>query len=166
MLYTPEYSPQAYHIANKVSAFFDRKGCRGDVPCADDEWVLKFTAEQLKWLRYFRIEHTAEKFIANTVAESYYNPEAESEVGAYGATQVYSEAWARRALEKRGVTVGPLTDYRAQAALGVTIYYLKLKKAKGDPWLAVKYYNGGGKVARQHKNKVWRYHRDIFKGGV
>ncbi len=155
--------PIVYLYADKLSRYFESRGCTEGVPCGNRKWVLQFTAEIHKWLTFYRIEHTAEKFLANVAAESWFDPKAISSKGCYGATQVCSERAARKQLKRRGVVVGPLTDWRSQAALGVTIYWMKLKYVTdGEPWDAVQFYCGTGKDAVAHRNKVWRYHRDIF----
>ncbi len=160
----PSYSAVTYHYANCLTSYFKTKGCLSSVPCGNEAWILSFTAQQMYWLRFFNIEHTAEKFLSNTAAESWYNPRAISKAGCIGATQVCSIDLADNLLKSRGVNMERLSFDQKDAARGVAVYWHKLQRANGEPWEAVLRYNGAGKQARAHKNKVWRLHRDIFGG--
>lgn len=162
-LVVPDYSPSIYHYANRITQFFERRGCPKSVPCGNKEWILRFTAQQVFWLQRFKIEHTAEKFLSNTTAESWYNPLAVSSAGCIGATQVCSIELADKLIRNKGYDPAKLGDSQLDAARGVAIYWHKLKyRTNGDPWDAVQKYNGAGKAAVSHRNKVWRYHQEIF----
>ncbi len=157
-----DYAPDVYHNANRISKFFRKKGCASKEPCGNPQWILAFTAQQMYWLIFFRIEHTAEKFLSNTAAESWYDPRAVSSAGCIGATQVCSIELADNILRQRGIDVCNLKASQLDAARGVSIYWWKLKKTNGEPWEAIQRYNGAGKAAVAHRNKVWKYHREIF----
>jgi len=161
-LVVPDYSPSVYHYSNRITKWFKERGCLPTVPCGNKEWILSFTGQQIHWLRFFKIEHTAEKFLSNTAAESWFNPFAVSSAGCIGATQVCSIELADSLLTKRGVEVSKLKPSQLDAARGVAVYWHKLQKSKGEPWEAVRRYNGTGKDAVAHRNKVWRYSKEIF----
>jgi len=167
----PSYSVVTYHYANRISDYFERNKCQPSAPCGNREFVLVFTAEVVKWLRFFNVHESAHpKYLANVVAENWYSTNISS-AGCIGRTQVCSIKRADYLLKKRGVDTSRLSVNQLDAARGVAIYWDKLQISKGEPWLAVKFYNGRDTVknknaATKHKNKVWRMHQQIFMEGA
>jgi len=166
-LVEPDYDVSTYVYSMEIFKYFKKRGCLSSVPCGNQDWILKFTHEQLLWLRFFRIQHTEKKFLANTAAESWYNPEAISSAGCIGATQVCSITAADKELRSRGIDPTKLKPISLDAARGVAIYWLKLQTSKGEPWIAIKLYNGkdtkkNRNAATRHKNTVWKMHKEIF----
>lgn len=154
------YSPEVTHYANRLNNFFARNNCEGK-PCGRRDWVLKYTAEQVKWLRFFNIRAET-KYLAAIVQESWFNPRAVGTSGELGVTQVYSVKLADRVLRKRGINPKRLTPIQLQAARGAAVFKVKLRAAGGDPWRGIELYNGSGPQAQKHRARVWRLHRDIF----
>jgi len=163
-VHTPsEADLRAFEYADSLHEYFAGKGCASG-PCADRPWITWVSRETIKAAKFWSIEHTEKKILANFAGESWLDPRALSSAGAWGVAQVHSstEDYARRMLYERCIEFEDPESPKANIWLGVTIYWMKLKTVNGEPWDAVQRYNGGGKAAVNHRNKIWRMHKDIF----
>lgn len=153
-----------YYLSEQMFSYFNKNGCTENNYCGDFEWIKSVVSQTLFWTKFWNIEHTNEKILVNFLQESWFDPHAKSNVGAYGITQIYGETehCARKLLLDKGIKLDSLQRPSVQIALGVTVFYMKLLDAKGDPWEAIERYNGSGKYAKAHRKKVFALYKKVY----
>lgn len=133
-----------------------------------DEGLLRYVVAETQRLAKV-VDHPdhVETMLAMWHVESRYDQKSD-DGQSYGIAQTRKdyEAGLRKWWLSRRVSLGSFDDPTAQVAFGVAEFskdwYYARKAGKGRLWEAVMRYNGSGRAARRHADRVFKARKAIF----
>jgi hypothetical protein len=143
---------------DRMAAFYDA------VPIRRSEGHIEFVAEETaRFAKELNIERYTEIMLCMWHRESAFQQHL-NDGDSYGVTQVRKRYWKRlyKFWLDRGHVLGDISDPSTQAAFGVAMFHEHLKLADGNPWEAVRRYNGSGPKAMRYLKRVRASYKRIY----
>ena len=137
----------------------------GDKDIVDSDQVFLVGRDTERFARKLNLQAHVPTMLCMWHRESNYDPTLLSPKDCYGVSQLVltEEPRWRKFWAKRKVYLGPIDDPTTQVAFGVAEYYRKLRRSRGNVYLAVRRYNGRGPAAKEYARRVFMTRKMVFK---
>jgi len=155
-----------HFYSEKIAAYYALRGVTGRFN-GDPHWIRLCVNEKMRWARFFKTHDSVQRQLMVTHTESWLDPEAIGKNGERGMDQINvrdkrTMKAAADIFKEFNIKPGGLDNPRWQLGYGAALWLAKLRFCKGDQECATVAWNGTGKPARAHADRVINYEKEIF----